>query len=243
MTKHSDGPYSPAARESLKTGVPQIEESCRKGGLPLMAPVCQRLLQVLDRGSDDDIQRLIHDLHTRLEDALTESLFMQFLPSQAGLYQQPLHGWDQTAVSFPSTIIDIDEAAKCLACDRGTACVFHLMRVLEIGLRSLARELGIPYAPSWEAYLRQITVKIDKKHRRKGIRWKRDELFFRDVAAHMSTLKVAWRNPTMHVATTHTVEDAENIFNATRTFMEYLAKRLADEPQQKHGDVKPATVH
>lgn len=36
---------------------------------------------------------------------------------------------------------DIAEAGKCLALDRNTAAVFHLMRVAEVGLRALARKL------------------------------------------------------------------------------------------------------
>ena len=50
---------------------------------------------------------------------------------------------DDVARAFPSSKGDIDEAGKCLALDRGTACVFHLMRILEIGLQLLAAKLGI----------------------------------------------------------------------------------------------------
>jgi hypothetical protein len=31
--------------------------------------------------------------------------------------------------------------------------------MMECGLKGLARLLGIPYAPSWESYLRQIQAK------------------------------------------------------------------------------------
>src|SRR5580704_15527436 len=37
---------------------------------------------------------------------------------------------------------DIEEAGKCLAYGRGTGCVFHLMRVMEVGLRALAASLN-----------------------------------------------------------------------------------------------------
>jgi hypothetical protein len=53
---------------------------------------------------------------------------------------------------------DAEEAGKCLAFDRNTAAVFHLMRVMEVGLRELAKSLNDssldPRAnPSWEKIL------------------------------------------------------------------------------------------
>jgi hypothetical protein len=39
---------------------------------------------------------------------------------------------------FPSASFDFDEAGKSFALGRYTACVFHLMRVLEIGINGLA---------------------------------------------------------------------------------------------------------
>jgi hypothetical protein len=38
---------------------------------------------------------------------------------------------------------DISEAAQCLALNRPTACVFHLMRVMETGVQILGNRLGI----------------------------------------------------------------------------------------------------
>src|ERR1019366_7228223 len=34
---------------------------------------------------------------------------------------------------FPDAIDDMNEAAKCFAFERPTACIFHLMRVTEVG--------------------------------------------------------------------------------------------------------------
>ena len=40
--------------------------------------------------------------------------------------------------AFPSAHHDIGEAGTCYATDRNTACVMHLMRVLELGLSAFA---------------------------------------------------------------------------------------------------------
>ena len=101
----------------------------------------------------------------------------------------------------------------------------HLMRVMEVGLKALAASplLGIPYAPSWESYLRQIEAKIAQPHKQKPRLWKRYEAFFRDVSGDLISIKQAWRNPTMHVVRKYSTEEAQEILVAVKLFMERLA--------------------
>ncbi|MGO8801713.1 hypothetical protein [Candidatus Binatus sp.] len=131
------------------------------------------------------------------------------------------------ASAFPQAATDIEEAAKCFALDRGTATVFHLMRVMEEGLKALAKLLGIPYAPSWESYISQISDKIETKHKKKGVKWKKDEPFFKEILGTLVAVKIAWRNPTMHIVRTYQPDEAEDVFRAVRTFMQKLADRIA----------------
>jgi hypothetical protein len=134
---------------------------------------------------------------------------------------------EEVATKFPLANQDVEEAGKCLALSRATATVFHLMRVMEAGLKALASPLGIPYAPSWESYITQINGKIATKHKQKGIKWKRDEPFYRDVVGDLQTIKIAWRNPTMHIVRHYTPEEAEEIFRAVRGFMKRIATRFS----------------
>ena len=50
---------------------------------------------------------------------------------------------DQISTAFPSAHDDICEAGSAFALNRYTACAFHLIRAMEIGLRSLARASGV----------------------------------------------------------------------------------------------------
>lgn len=127
---------------------------------------------------------------------------------------------------IPQAIPDIEDAGKCIALQQGTASVFHSMRVMEAALKSLAALLGIPYAPSWESFIKQIEEKISAKHKTKGIRWKRDESFYREILGNLQTIKIAWRNPTMHIVRRYSVDEAEEIYIAVRGFIKRLAPRL-----------------
>jgi hypothetical protein len=138
----------------------------------------------------------------------------------------------EVADNFPSAIRDIEEAGKCLALGRGTACVFHLMRTMELALKVLANPLGIPYAPSWEAYIRQIEKKLSEPHNKKPPEWKKEEPFYRELLGNFQTVKIAWRNPTMHIVRSYTPEEAEDVFRAVRAFMKRIATRFASAPAQ-----------
>ena len=80
---------------------------------------------------------------------------------------------------FAEAVNDMDEACRCASFQLYTACVFHLMRITESGLKKLANKLGIPYAPSWESYIKQIGSNIDKDWKDKSSEWKSDEPFSR----------------------------------------------------------------
>ena len=58
------------------------------------------------------------------------------------------------------------------------------------------------------------------------MKWKRDEAFYRDIAGDLQAIKIAWRNPTMHVVRRYSPDEAEEIYRAVRGFLKRLADRL-----------------
>lgn len=133
---------------------------------------------------------------------------------------------DRVSLRFPMAEHDIDEAGKCLALQRPTACVMHLMRVLEVGLQSLAQELGVPEQTNWNTLLNQIERLLPE------ITAKRfspaDEQWFSEVASHFRLLKNGFRNHAMHFREKYSDQEAENIYNHTKAFMQQIAVRLSD---------------
>ena len=128
---------------------------------------------------------------------------------------------------------EIDEAAKCLALRRSTACVFHLMRVMEVGIKAVARCLGIPdptkgSEKNWGKILKKIKDEIDNRNAAKSWKKAKDQEFFLASHAHLDVVREAWRNPTMHVENKYTEEEAEDIFAAVKSFMRKLATRLSE---------------
>jgi len=69
------------------------------------------------------------------------------------LFQKVAPFGAEVEARFPSANEDIYEAAKCLALDRATACVMHLMRVCELGLKALATTINVQSQRDWGSYL------------------------------------------------------------------------------------------
>jgi len=162
-------------------------------------------------------------------DELEERKLFVMTPQYASYLEAgaPLFG-ENVFESFPAANNDITNAGKCLALGCGTACVMHLMRVLEAGLRGIAKPLGIENKNDWGTYLREIDAALKRREKASGKRTP-DEHFYADACAHFGNLRVAYRNRTMHVGDEYSTDRAEEILIATRAFMRHLATRFASE--------------
>lgn len=158
---------------------------------------------------------------------LQNRTFIEPEPKYRGYYEQGALFGGEVFNSFPSANDDIYEAGMCLALERGTACVMHLMRVLENGLGALAAAVGVANQNDWGAYLRKIGGELDARAKVAGAR-SLDEQFYAEAAANFDRLRRAFRNPTMHPDRVYSQERAEEILIATKSFMAHLALRLSE---------------
>jgi hypothetical protein len=190
-------------------------------------------MQKEEKPSQRQFGDAIREISSRLKDELDLVCTLAISQERAKYFEpaEPLFG-QLINDRLPLAVPDIEDAGKCIAVNQGTAAVFHLMRVTEAALKGLAQLLGIPYAPSWESYIKQINDRIAAKHKTKGIKWKRDEAFYRDLAGDLQTIKIAWRNPTMHIVRRYSAEEAEEILRAVRGFLIRLAPKLPLPPTE-----------
>jgi hypothetical protein len=153
------------------------------------------------------------------------------LPLQsAERYERPEESFGRATIeAFISTEFDVQEAGKCFALQRFTACVFHCMRIMEVGLEALANELRIDVATNWNKALNLVEKEIrGRSVATHGEAWKSDEAFFSEAATHFRVVKNAWRNHTMHKREVFDEERARGILQSTADFMRHLASRLSE---------------
>lgn len=178
-----------------------------------------------------DVARELGILKKRVDDELKGRQFLALEPSKSRYYGQRHQFGRAVSDSFPSANRDIEESGNCFALDRRTACVFHLMRVMEVGLRVTADTLkdtriNPKTNPSWDSILKKFRQELEKPLSMREDEWKTDDVFFSGVAATLMAVKDAWRNPTVHVESDYDEEQALDILNAVAAFMRHLAKKL-----------------
>lgn len=225
------------ARVKAANSLKHIEAEYRKVGMQISADTVSELIESLEDGTIHNFQWL-NDQITNVEKLVKKELrhktFLYIPPERAKFWprmsSQHLFG-DEVGTAFPSANFDISESGICLALARGSACVFHLMRTLEIGLTALGLKFGVSLAhTNWAPAIEQIESRIRDMH--KDPAWKaladgkEQQEFYAQAASHFGVLKDAWRNYTMHTRGIYTEEQAEQIFENTKGFMQKLATKL-----------------
>jgi hypothetical protein len=183
------------------------------------------------RVTNADLNRALSSIRDMFHAELaTQTIFI--VPQEdAELFSEgPIFG-DKVQENFPSAATDMIEAAKCLALDRHTASVLHLMRVLEVGLNVLAKDLRIEYKhANWKRIIDRIPGRIQEieSARRKPKKWHELRQFYAEAGAQFAFLKDAYRNWAMHAHKTYDEPAARDIFQNSGAFMRHLATRLRE---------------
>jgi hypothetical protein len=197
----------------------------------------QRDLVLLDRideaikkenFSRSSIGAMLKELQSRLADDLSTQLAF-IVPYNKKKFIEEMQFSAECVTAFPSAVEDMIESAKCFALSRYTASVMHCSRIVEVGLKCLAEEVGVKLRHDWGRQLQDINTELEKRYKSAGARTD-DEQFFSESASQIGHVKNAWRNPTMHIDRRYNEEVALDIFNAVKALMRHLSTRLKEKP-------------
>jgi hypothetical protein len=233
-------PIDGLCRQKAIDGFMLVETAFRKIALNVTADTVGDVLKTLrDHETRRNYQWLIDQALAieRLGQRELDNKLFIYVPAERSRYfptqAEPYAFGETVATAFPTATSDIHEAANCLALARGTAAVFHLMRVLNVGLAVLCKEFGVTLShTNWGTAIPELESKIRDMHR--DPKWKalpdckEQQQYFSQAASHFGILKDAWRNYTMHEPVVYTEERAELIFANTKAFMQTLSERLKE---------------
>ena len=165
-----------------------------------------------------------HEMSTRFV-LMVRPEFASFYSKGALLFgQEVLDG-------FSTAAADIEEAGKCMALERHNAAVFHLMKIMECGLRAVHACLGIgvPFVGNdrnWGNVLKRMETAIEGR----GKKWQEYELF-QEFYVFLRAVKDAWRNPALHVDRNYTPDEASAVLSVVQGFMVRLSSRMNEAGQ------------
>ena len=165
-----------------------------------------------------------------IENNLASRKFM-YMPAEDAAYWNNLKVFgDYFTLDFPkAAIFEALEAANCFAVGRGTACVFHCMRVAEYGLRKLAKTLHVTITHSgkncpveyadWDKVITAIKAKIAIiRQRPRGKKRESALQYYSNAADHCEYMKDIWRNEMAHARRLYNKAETLAVLNRVRDF-------------------------
>ncbi|SRR6266571_2641879 len=166
------------------------------------------------------------------------SIFAGYIPAErARFWGQEKPFGELVYTNFESARADITAAGNCYAIEQWDACIFHMMRVAEKGLRILARERGIRKlrnAPIEWADWQTIVSALEDAAKKIKDKWskgaKKDKAleFYRGAIGEIYAFKDAYRNYVMHARSDNDLHKAATAYHRVGEFMQRLAAYLSE---------------
>jgi hypothetical protein len=207
----------------------QVASECKNIGLQLSAMYATELAEKAANGiTFGERSNGLEILQGRIQDEMGLQLFLHVPVTRAERFNQEQAFGQEVFQSFPSASFDIKESGNCFVTARYTACAFHLMRVLEIGLVTFAKMF--PAVPTNKENWQQIIEKTESEIRAmpnaasRAPDWKEKMEQYAQIANSFMFFKDAWRNYTAHARGKYTEDEADSIYRNVRSFMQGLTK-------------------
>jgi hypothetical protein len=199
----------------------------------------------IDGRSNQAVRHDLRVLRESLENGLGHRTFMYIPNDHAEFYDQSALFGERVAVRFPEAAEEITQAGNCYAIESYTACVFHLMRAVEITARAMVRSMKaeqfigqFEYKNGVKTFKKKPIELCDWGTLRDGLRKALNELekgaatnvrkknkhaFFSHALAQFGYFKDAWRNKVSHTRAIYAAGTTKDIMDNTRHFMQHLA--------------------
>ena len=224
---------SPTYQKSFEEFLNRIESDCKTIPLDDAIAEVKRTKSTLADCTYMQLAHRLANIYERMHDQLNKRAFFYLPDDRRSFYDDPRFEFGEVSCDvFHECLLDIEEAGKCYAFGRWTATVYHLMRIMEEGLKFMCAEAskhGITFPEhnnSWNSWLDPIDKQIKKQYKEKTSAWNGVEHIYAELAADLRNVSRAWRNKTMHVGTGYDQEQAGKIYSAVKHFMQDLAEKL-----------------
>jgi hypothetical protein len=191
-----------------------------------------------------DMPKLSNEIGSLLEliESEGEERFIYTIAKAKGeQWRQESQLWDDTIlIKFPSAKNDANSALSCYALDQDTACIFHLMRIVELGLRALARERKVKIPKKkrlewteWQTVITELSKKTDLVGSWRPGPAKDNALeFYRGTLGEFQAFKDVYRNHVMHTRGHYGPTESLRVLMHVRGFLERLSSKLDEHPKK-----------
>ena len=137
-------PVPEAHRARLQNNMSVVFRECAALRLERPEHVALQLEGMFRRHySYDELERALEAFQNALVADAKEEMFFHYTRENAQRLGGIDYEWKSVFAAFPSTAVEVRSGIDCFALGNNVGCVFHMSRVGEIGLRSIARACGV----------------------------------------------------------------------------------------------------
>ena len=211
-------------KAKVKKVLQKIRRICIQSGLSdAIEPELKRFRTALKNEPFKQIASRCDHLRNRILDELAKEFYVNVHRQEVRFYGHNALFGEGVAKKFKQAAVDIENAGNCLAVQQPTACVFHLVRAMEVAVRQLGKRLKVTITPqtTWRNMTGQMDTIIKKMPNATTAQQKKKNKF-EEAIVNLHHVGSVWRNNTMHPAASYTQDEARDVFNATRVFMNGL---------------------
>lgn len=165
-----------------------------------------------------------------LDDGFNNHLLYRYTNEKARILSSWKNDWSAVVSFFPEAESDIRSAVDLWCLCHPTASVFQFMRVLEFGLRAMARDVGVSFdVQNWQNAINDIESKIREigKTLPRGASKSERLRFLSEAAKEFAYFKDGWRNHVSHARAPFDDHQARSVMEHVRQFMTILASGFA----------------
>jgi hypothetical protein len=169
----------------------------------------------------------IETISDRIIDESREQKFLHVKMEKVPFYEDFKAVDGATGKKLSLTIEDIMSARSCYALGQHTACVFHLMRVMEHCVQRFGRKLKVKIDvknETWHQIMLHVENGIDAMPYGKAasVRENRKREKYKMAANRLDHIRLVWRNKTTHPKDTYDEKQALEVLNSVKVFLESM---------------------
>jgi hypothetical protein len=250
----NDSVVDEAVRTRVETNVRFVVQECvEKLELESAWGACRKTLDMFTAantkpsGPQFTYQKLanaLERLYEEIEHAAKQESFFHYPRELAKIVRGIGVEWKDVLDAFPSSRREIETGIDCYALGDFPGCVFHMMRIGELGLRTIARERGIKSLGkkkskpiewgTWQEVFDAIESQL-KAVRQGNPGPKRDAAvsFYDTALGDLRTLRGLYRDPTMHFRENYDKGEAYSAIFRVQSLMRALSSKLREDRARK----------
>jgi hypothetical protein len=233
LAKDTVLPGDPASREAMAGVFADARQLCVDFELQTARVRTDFAIAALEDGHVDRLRTEIEELFRHIRHDVQFCSIWPVATARAWSFEHSFGG--RVNEAFPSAKSDISEGGVCLGLGRHSACVFHMTRAAERGVRALARAANAHAASrtddEWSGWLAIIEARVSDLERwPAGHAQAKAQAFFEGALADARVLHEATRRlGSRAVARPFDEHEATAICNRTKELLVRLSQYVGEE--------------